>query len=681
MKNVISIASAGLAALVLSASLLTGCGGGSAGTTPSLNPGVTRSVQTTMAAGMKALVPAATDTLSGRVNTAHLGVSAFDRTYSVSTPAGEDFSFSVVANRFGNTGETKVSVAHAANGTATPVGGAETLTQAGLRIEAPGVDNTGAWINVTGDGFARVGISGRIDQNQVIVIEVPQPEGGKETIGVEIVIGPPSDITVVEAPVDGDADVKSDQTIYSSDSWHFGLPAIATSGDRVSVVAYDGNAADPDAWERRRRWLQVDTATQAVTGGEASSTSADWGFWRDQEIASLGNVIAIVYTGNGQVRTDISLDRGASFGIEHLLDSEQTGFGQRLVQVGIANDYRLGFVFWRSQGNWMTGDSVSELVLVEAIPGALDATNTPTSYTFQAPVVLSAPGKHVTPLVMDVKYNDGRDLAIGYGYTEFVPLPGDLTMGVNRALFRCAVRLDGGVINDRLVDTEENIVPMDPSVALVGSGASMQIFYSYEKSTGIQIRRSTDAGASFTHVVSTGSAGAYLPSVHARMQGAELRVDVLYLEPTENGAEVHSRHWDDFITAPGTHRVLRLTTATREDLPGGTVTDPSAPFFIREGGMPSVRITEVAAFGYDAVDDGDDVVVVIHQRTQDTWFFWGMDARIGIMPPMFLGEGAGVLAPSAGAAAPPPVLLPGLTGSVPAPTPTHANQLKLLVVN
>src|SRR5690606_31591208 len=106
-------------------------------------------VQASLAAGLKSVTPDTTDSLSAKVTAPHLGAISFDRTYSVTTPSGEDFAFSVVASRFGNTGETKVSVAHASDGGVAPSGSADSLTQAGLRIDAPGVDNTGAWINVT----------------------------------------------------------------------------------------------------------------------------------------------------------------------------------------------------------------------------------------------------------------------------------------------------------------------------------------------------------------------------------------------------------------------------------------------------------------------------------------------------------------------------------------------------
>lgn len=669
----------GIAGVLLSSLCVFGCGGGSEAPAQAAQ---TRSVQTTLAAGMRELTQDETDSLSGEVDATRLGFTGFDRTYSVTTPPGEEFAFTVVASRFGNTGETKVSVAHVKDGEVTPWGGSETLTEAGLRVVAPGINADGAWVNVSGDGFARISISGRIEAPQVIAIDVPQPEGGSEKIGVEISLGPPSDINVTPSDVDGDADIKSDTTIYSSNSWQFGLPAIAASGDRVTVVAYDGDSSNPDGWERRRRWLQMDTGTLAVSGGTASSTSSDSGFWRDQEIASLGNVIAIVYTGNGQVRTDISLDRGASFPVQHVLESEESGFGQRLVQVGISNNYRLAFLYWRSRGDWMKGESVSELVLVEAVPGSLDANNTPVSYEFQAPVVVKAPGRNVTPLVMDVKYSGASDLVVAYGYTEFLPLPQDLMQGLNRAVFCCAVRLYGGQLVDKIVDMEENIVPMDPSVAIIGSGPSMRLFYAYEKTTGIHLRQSLDAGLTFEHVTSMGTSGAYLPSVHARYQGSQLRLDVLYLEATANGTELHSKHWDDFNADPGNSRLLRLTTAVREEIPGSEITDPGAPSFIWEGGKPTIRITEIASFGYDAVDDGDDVVIVLHQRTQETWYYWGIDPRIGIMPPIFFGPAAGFdSAAMAGEAAPPPVLLPGLSGSVPAPDAAHSSQLKVLVLN
>ncbi len=296
------ISALGALALALFVATFTGCSDGSSlggSVTPPPVGAQTRQVQTAVAAGMKSLNPDATDTISEQVNLTQLNVGEIDRAYTLTTPADQDFSFSVVASRLGNAGETRVTLAHAKDGTAIPVTGPESLTAAGLRIDAPGISTIGSKVDIAGDGFARVNISGRITDDQILVIEVPQPEGDPEVIGIKIEVGPPSEINPDPSPVDGEAESDVDTVIYSSDSWQFGLPAIGVSGDRYTVVTYDGDRDDPNNYDRFRRWLQYDTATELVSGGTAESVSNDYGFWRDQEIAGLGNVIAIVQTGGG----------------------------------------------------------------------------------------------------------------------------------------------------------------------------------------------------------------------------------------------------------------------------------------------------------------------------------------------------------------------------------------------
>src|SRR5690606_10464186 len=123
---------------------------------------------------------------------------------------------------------------------------------------------------------------------------------GEINIGVRLKIGNVSEINLAAGNTQGARPGATTTDIYSSDAWQFGLPAIAVSGDRYSVVTYDGDPNSSYYVNRRRRWLQMDAATSTVTGGEAESHSLDSGFWRDQEIAALGNVLAVAYTGNGQ---------------------------------------------------------------------------------------------------------------------------------------------------------------------------------------------------------------------------------------------------------------------------------------------------------------------------------------------------------------------------------------------
>ena len=88
------------------------------------------------------------------------------------------------------------------------------------------------------------------------------------------------------------------------------------------------------------------------------------------------------------------------------------------------------------------------------------------------------------------------------------------------------------------------------------------------------------------------------------------------------------------------------------------------------------RITQIAWMGYDAVLDGDDVVIVYDEQTFDSYIFC-------MGPPFenFLDAGPvpGVGGEKQGfRAAEPPPLAPGLTEPVDPPDPDDMHQLKLL---
>src|SRR5690606_29164760 len=102
------------------------------------------------------------------------------------------------------------------------------------------------------------------------------------------------------------------------------------------------------------------------------------------------------------------------------------------------------------------------------------------------------------------------------------------------------------VFNTILVDSEEGVMPTDPSISLLGSGTDLKVFYAYEKSTGVFLAYSDDCGDSFQLAAQTGSPGANYPSVRARFQGTDRRVDLLYLEQTSEGFELHDLRWTDF---------------------------------------------------------------------------------------------------------------------------------------
>lgn len=606
-----------------------------------------------LAAGLTEISPSPTDSLTGAFNLSRLGLTGFSRTYELTTPANTDFAFSIVARSRGNSGTVNISAAHVADGAATPSGGVESIAASGISLQSPALTNLGNFVQATGDGFARVGLSGRIAQTQVLAFKVSL-NNTMETLGVRVRIAGLSIINTGNTVQNARPGMTSSD-IFSSESYLFGLPSIAVSGDRYTLVTYDGDAN----YNRRRQWLQVSASSGAVTGDAGDCPALDTGFWRDQEIAALGNVIAIAFTGDGQVRMDVSLDRGASFPILAVLDSG-SGWSWRLVQAAISSDYTIGCLFWRTVE--VNGQPSGQWVLVEGTPTAFDTNNTPTGYAWSWPTVVRNTGADTTPIVSHLQYSTGGDLVIGYGYTHSV-VSG--TTRTNTANFRCAVRRFGqSAFSDVLVDTETNIVPTDPHVAVIGSGVNMMILYAYERTGGIYLGFSNNAGASFTTSPIVAEAGAATPSIFARMQGTQLRVDLLFVTPVSAGLELHDMLWTDF--SPGNYPTRYRLTQVRNVQ--GATPPPGLPYYD--------ATVSLAYFGYDAELKGDDLAVVVHEvKYQPYEIYWGGFVGAPVPPPAAPG------APVFFSTPPPTVLLPGLTGAVAAPDANHAQQLRLLVID
>lgn len=602
-------------------------------------------------AGLEEQPPSAVDDFNGHVGKAHLGPITFTRGYEFTTPANTPFSFSVIAREDSNSGAVRIRAAHANGGIGTMTG-AESIMEAGMLLEAPGLFYSGDWFDAAGDGVLGMTVRGSINSTQVLVFETITSHGS-EFIAVRLRIGGHSDINM-GLYGRNPGTVKSQQTIYSSDDHGFGLPAIAVSGDRYSVTCYDGNATTG----RNRVWLQMNAQTSAVTGGATQSASPDSGSWRDQEIAALHNVLAIAYTGNNQVQVEVSLDRGATFGTPVVLNESATHpvGGQRLVQVELADDYTLAVAYWRSLQH---GSVYSyQLCVVEGTPTGFDSNFTPTGYSFGAPWVVHSPTGAVVPVILDLEYSTAGDLVVGYGYNAW----GMTSMELN---FRCATKLATGQIFDYLIETFQQTWGCDPSVSIVGTGIGMSIFYAFELPAGIRMIELRNLGA--TPYVSSnaasliGSGGCYMPSVHARMQGNQLRVDLLYLEPEGLGWSL--RRWNFPDWSPGS-----IGTGVQTDV----FTSTSQPGGTSIGGAPGMLVETVGFMGYDAVTHGDDVAIALHTLTHDLYAPTGWGAPGSFPPP-----GSPTFFSSPGT----PTLLPGMTNPVPAPNPNHRSQLKIVVLD
>jgi len=634
--------------------LLWGCGGSSGG--PEAAP---QAVPLVVAAGSVAVEPAPADVVIPGVDLARLGVDSIDAVYELTTPRGREFVFDLLTRADENTGAVRVSVCHASDDGETPDGGVETLGESGIILNATGAGRRGEWIDSNGDGFARCTVRGSIEEEQVIACQVDDGERSG-TVLVRIGIGPESEINLETEFSSDYPGVLDEQTLYSSDSWQFGLPTIAVSGDRTSIVVYEGDGADRNLPTRYELRMQHDGLTGLVTGGGSVSSGSDWGNWRDHEIAALFNVLARVRSGTEQVTLRLSFDRGATFSQTAELGSVSDPYSARLASIAMAADYTVGVLFWRSGRAGAT-----ELIFVEGRPSAFDDTDSPTHYAFDAPRVVHRVEADVTPIIFAATYSDGGDLVIGYGYTGFVR--DDVGGVISTTSFRCAVRPFGATaFEDTLVD-EERIIGKDPSVAVVGQGATMRIYYAYESRTGLLLRKSGDAGRSWSGPIPIGERSAHLPTVIAR--GAT--VDVLYMIYSERGLELAMQHWDDFDA--GSPQTYQLTEATREDPSGDGGPLPADGLFAPG---PGHTVTELAWFGYDAVRDGDDIVIVYDEHTYGG-YYWLDDIELGL--PMG-GPGIPGDASQPGSFIPvePPPLAPGMTEPLPAPNPDHAHQLKLL---
>lgn len=576
--------------------------------------------------------------------------SRIEATYRLTTPADTPFAFDLVTWGGGAAGEAAVAVSHLADGGQDPAADGTSLAAAGIVPNGRALRIAGGWVSARGDGLARLSLQGRIERDQLLAV---QSDTDAVTL-IELSIG---DRSRINRPVRDDqppVDVLSRQTIYSSPSMAFGMPTVAVSGDRTSIVCYDGDRQDAFASQRYEMRLQHDAATGEVTGGGTVETSADTGYWRDHEIAALHNVLAVVRAEANGMRVRLSFDRGATFAqdVELPVGAVQS----RLVQVAMAADYSLAVACWRPSED----GAGLELVLVEGQVAGVDGSGSPTWFTFAAPSVVHAMPWQSTPLTTGIAWSEAGDLVIGYGATWMESGP----QWTSRTEFRCATRPYGEPMRDRRVDLEE-IFGMDPTVALLGGGATLRIFYAYETRLGLRLATSDDRGDTFQMAAEFGQQGDHLPAVFARQIAGAERIDVLYLAARANGIELHQARWQGGLSAP--REDVALTEARME-------MTTSSPGLIFWPWGPSMRTTQLAWLGFDAVQHGSDLVVAYDEVTLDS-FFLCFGAGGGSMTTT--GTSVPNIAAGFQPAVPPP-LAPGMTEPVPAVDAAHAHQLVLL---
>ena len=633
--------------LVAALFVVTACSGGG-GTGPTIDPPT--SARLLVSATTNVLDPSTERWPS--VAAAAIDGARIDGYYKLTTPADTPFAFDLVTWRPGSSGTALIGVRHLRAGGGLPSGEASWI-EAGVQLQGQGLFRGHNWLTANGDGFARLTVSGRITADQLFAVAA---ENGQVTL-VAIAIGPESAIRrpeggVVQLPVGA-----TRQTIYSSAAWNFGMPAIAVSGDRTSIVCYEGDqfrANDP--LRRYELRMQHAAATGTVTGGGTREWSNDTGYWRDHEAFALYNVLGVVRSEAEGVRVRLSFDRGATFAQDALVASGGAGGGSsRLVQAAIAADYSLAIGAWQVAANGID----QQFVLVEGRPVSFDGFGSPTAFAFDLPqVVFTAPADS-SPLTTGIAWSAGNDLVVGYGVSWLARLP----QWSSTTQFRCATRLAGGPLLDTVVDEESRLFGNDPSVAVTGQGASLRIFYVYESAAGVVLATSDDGGVTFALGDPLGHPGDSTPQVLVREIGGQTRVDVLYLAQREPGLELHRAHCADWPAAPFTDSAL--TRASTE------VVTYTAPF-PWGGWFPyGLRTKQVNWFGFDAVLDGDTIVVVYDEMTIENAY-----VSLGAMAGAF-GSASTTSIPAGGFSAPPP-LAPGLTQPMRPPQASDAHQLVML---
>lgn len=633
--------------------VLAACGGGSSGDrTPPPEP-----QRLMVTAGTTVLAPSIAS--PALVDVRALNGARIDSYYRLSTPADEPFQFELVT--WGSPiGFDFVTVRHLRDGDAATATDGFSLARAGVQPAGQGLAGSGDTIFATGEGFCRVTLQGRITDEQSFAVWTD--DGG--VVVVEVEIGFESAINRLPAVEPEPPSVLSRETIHSSASWQFGLPTVARSGDRTTIVCYEGDRQQPNTLSRYEQRLQHDAQTGAVTGGAEALPSGDSGFWRDHEVAALFNVLAVARSEAEGVRLRLSFDRGATFAQDVPL---LPGFAPaRLVQTAMAADYTIAVAAWRRRAN----DEGHEFVVVEGEPMAYDGSGSPTWYVFTPPEVLYTTPRDVTPLTTGIAWSAGGDLVVGYAANWFEAVPGGAWRSTTE--FRCATRLWGGSWQHAEVDREE-MFGMDPTVAVRGQGESLQIFYAYEVADGLRLATSDDGGFAWTLAAEFGQPGDHLPTVCVR-DGATpeaAKVDVLYLATRAAGTELHRASWAEWGASERVDEALtRASFAVTAFVPQtGMPPGLSLPFVL--------ATTQVGWLGYDAVQVGDELVIAYDEVTMDSVQF---GASIAVaFPNASTTAGGPVYGPIFSPSTPPP-LAPGLTEPMPAPDPAHMHQLKLLRV-
>ncbi|MGH7161925.1 MAG: hypothetical protein ACREID_00460, partial [Planctomycetota bacterium] len=311
--------------------------------------------------------PAASDGVSAGVDLDRLGIEEVGAVYDLTTPAGEPFAINVYSRGPANDGDVTLCIAHVSDGGAPPAAGPESLGGAGILPLGDGAELDGNWLEVHGNGYARFTVRGGIDDEQVVAL-CARSDDGESVALVRIGIGEESIINEggPDSPVlDDYPGVLETDTLYTSDSFLFGLPAAAADGGLTHAVFHDGGEGDLRRFEVR---LRHDRATGEATVLGKDEVDADFTGWRDHEIAARDGLVAFARSGGDAVTVRISFDGGATFGQTAGFPTPDGAYPPRLVQAAFGPQQQLALLFWRNNADFST-----DLLFVE---GTRTATET-----------------------------------------------------------------------------------------------------------------------------------------------------------------------------------------------------------------------------------------------------------------------------------------------------------------
>jgi hypothetical protein len=547
------------------------------------------------------------------VDLAPLGIvpEEIDGTFRFTTPARMLFRFEILT-----TGGASLGIAHPAGG-ATPV----ELTKARIFCATPGggtyawsPDGGGPvespWFEAIPDDIARIEVGGSIEAPQTIVVRA-----GANYALVFLDLGPISAIHPPETTLDDPAPLDEVALASGSDD-AFGRPAVAALPAAPVVAWLSGNEylpADDATYHLRARVEALPPAGSvpvAAPGHDAAGTQQDLLIARAE-----GGAVTLEYSGSA----------GTAFEPPQTLDG--TGV-VRHPALAVAPD-RFALAFWRDR----------DLVLVEG--------QFPPLVVGPAEVVFTAPEGSI-PLQPAVAIRDGvAAVAYAFAHVELDAGLGPIDVSTQS---RCLVRGE-----DDLPVARAGALSRGPGVAITDDGrilCAVDGIRLFERSQGAFLLRE-----------SLGGNGAHSPRMVAR--GAS--VDVLYLQPTARGAEVHR------ASAGQGGSVERVTAATRAFRTNGYEGATAWPvYYPQNEPVPWVGFDGWQASGFDAAAvEGGDLIVAVHVERAARLFFIlsepGREVR-------FLGGEPGPL---------PPLRVPlptdpALTGSISEAYELDRHQLRVL---